>query len=65
MGITPDVSYHAGKRSFRSVGLAVVAAIRMGRLAEEWKAQKKIHAQLVQKLEAMRRRRSGKIAGTR
>lgn len=56
MGITPDISYHSRKRSLKSVGLAVVAGIRMQRLSDEWKAQKKVHAQLVQKLEAMRRR---------
>jgi hypothetical protein len=56
MGITPDISYRSRKHTLKTVGLAVVAGIRMQRCAETWRGQRKVHALLVQKLEGMRRR---------
>ena len=56
MGITPDISYRSRKHSLKTIGLALIAALRMQKLSEQWAGQKKVHAQLVQKLETMRRR---------
>jgi hypothetical protein len=56
MGITPDISYRSRKHSLKTIGLAVMAAVRMQKLSEQWAGQKRVHAQLVQKVEAMRRR---------
>lgn len=57
MGITPDTSFRANNRkpSLRTAGLAVIAAIRMRRMREEWAGSRKLHDALVKKLESMRR----------
>lgn len=64
MGITPDISYHAKKHSLKTVGLMFIAGIRMQRLSREWAGNRKIHGELVRKVEAMRRqsRRSGGVS---
>lgn len=56
MGITPDVSIHTKKPTLKAAGLAVMAAIRMRKLADAWAVNRKVHAQLVKTLEGMRRR---------
>ena len=65
MGITPDVSYHVHKPSLKTAALAVIAAQRMQRLSKDWAGNRKVHAELVRKLEGMRRtgRRSKGAAG--
>jgi hypothetical protein len=55
MGITPDVTHHARRPTLKSVGLAVIAVNRMRKFSEGWAAHRKVHVQLVQKLESMRR----------
>ena len=59
MGITPDVTVHDRRPKLKS---AVVAAIRMQKLADGWAQNRKIHEQLKAKLESMRRN-SGRNVG--
>lgn len=54
MGITPDISFHKSKRSLKSVGLAVMAGVRMRKMAEEWKGARKTQESLLKKLEGMK-----------
>jgi hypothetical protein len=62
MGITPDVTHHARKPTLKSVGLAIIAVNRMKKFSEGWAAHRKVHVQLVQKLESMRRQgRRGQV----
>lgn len=63
MGITPDVTVHERRPKLKSAALAVIAALRMQKLSEGWAQNRKIHEQLKQKLESMRRQ-SGKRTGT-
>lgn len=67
MGITPDLTVHERRPKLKSAALAVVAALRMQKLADGWKVNRKIHEQLKAKLEGMRRNGGGsarkKIAG--
>jgi len=60
MGITPDVTVHERRPSLKSAALAVVAAIRMQRLAEAWAVNRKVQEQLKMKLESMRRAGKGR-----
>lgn len=62
MGITPDITIHERRPRLKSAALAVIAAIRMQKMSEGWAVNKKIHDQLKQKLEAMRRQ-SGRNKG--
>ena len=55
MGITPDITIHTKKATLKSTAIAVIAMIRMKKLSENWATSKKLHAQLLQKLEGMRR----------
>ena len=57
MGITPDYSFREKKHSLRSVGLAVVASIRMQKMAQAWAGNKKLHETLMKKLESMKQKR--------
>lgn len=61
IGITPDISYHKRRPGLKAAGLAVIALLRMKKMSDDWAVQRKVHAQLVGKLEAMRRR-SGRAA---
>lgn len=65
MGITPDITVHERRPTLKSAALAVVAAIRMQRLADGWAQNRKIHDQLKQKLESMRRANGRKSGGLR
>jgi hypothetical protein len=67
MGITPDVTIHERRPKLKSAALAVIAALRMQKLSEGWAQNRKIHDQLKQKLESMRRQngRNGKSGGLR
>lgn len=62
MGITPDMSVHERRPKLKSAALAVIAALRMQKLSEGWAQNRKIHDQLKQKLESMRRQ-SGRKSG--
>ena len=55
MGVAPDQKTKEKKPTLRTVGLMVVAGIRMQRLQKEWAVQKKVQASLVKKAEGMRR----------
>lgn len=63
IGVTPDYSYREKKTSLKTVGLAVVASIRMKNLAKQWAGNKRLHEVLMKKLEGVksqRRQASGK-----
>lgn len=63
MGISPDVSFREKKPQLKTVGLMVLASVRMKRLAEGWAKNQEVHRALVKKLEGMKGRRvSGKAA---
>jgi hypothetical protein len=62
MGITPDMTVHERRPTLKAAGLAVVAAIRMKKMSEGWAQNRKIHEQLKQKLDSMRRQ-SGRRNG--
>ncbi|CAN9098053.1 unnamed protein product [Alternaria alternata] len=62
MGITPDITVHNHRPKLKSAIIAVVAAIRMQKLADGWAQNRKIHEQLKAKLESMRRN-SGRNVG--
>lgn len=62
MGITPDITVHERRPKLKSAALAIIAAIRMQKLSEGWAQNKKIHEQLRQKLESMRRQSGGAVA---
>jgi hypothetical protein len=55
MGITPDITIHDRRPTLKSAALAVVAALRMQKFADEWAQNRKIHEQLKAKLEGMKR----------
>ncbi|KAK3079387.1 hypothetical protein LTS18_004985 [Coniosporium uncinatum] len=55
MGITPDQSFREKRHSLKSVGLVVVAGLRMTRMSGEWAASRKLHESLMKRLESMRR----------
>lgn len=64
MGITPDISFRAKPRSLKSVGLAVMASIRMKKMAQAWAGSKKTQESLLRKLESMKakgRQTGGKV----
>jgi hypothetical protein len=65
MGITPDVTVHERRPKLKSAALAVIAGIRMQKLSEGWAQNRKIHDQLKQKLESMRRQGGRKSGGLR
>lgn len=55
MGITPDITIHDRRPKLKSAAIAVIAALRMQKLADGWAQNKKIHEQLKAKLEGMKR----------
>ena len=55
MGITPDITIHERRPTLKSAALAVVAALRMQKFADDWAQNRKIHEQLKAKLEGMKR----------
>jgi hypothetical protein len=58
IGVTPDYSFREKRASLRGCGLAVVASIRMRKMAEAWAGSRKLHESLLRKLESMRRKSS-------
>lgn len=63
MGISPDMSFREKKPQLKTVGLMVLASVRMKRLAEGWSKNQEVHRALLKKLEGMKGRRvSGKVA---
>lgn len=54
MGITPDISFREKKHSLKTVGLTVVACLRMQKMKESWAGSKKLQESLLRKLEGMR-----------
>jgi hypothetical protein len=65
MGITPDITVHERRPKLKSAALAVIATLRMQKLSDAWAVNKKVHDQLKQKLEAMRRQSGRKSGGLR
>jgi hypothetical protein len=65
MGITPDITIHERRPKLKSAALAVIAALRMQKMSEGWAQNRKIHDQLKQKLESMRRQSGRKSGGLR
>jgi len=55
MGITPDHTVREKKPTLRTVGLAVLATVRMQRMQVAWAENKKVHESLIKKLESMKR----------
>lgn len=55
MGITPDISIRETKPSLRTVGLAVMACVRMQKLQQAWAGNKQLHESLLKKLEGMKK----------
>lgn len=62
MGITPDVSVRHKKHSLRTVGLAVLASVRIRKMQQAWAGNKKLHESLLKKLEGMKRRQGKTVA---
>jgi hypothetical protein len=62
MGITPDVSSREKKHSLKTVGLAVLASIRMRNIQQAWAGNRKLHESLLKKLEVMKRRQGKTVA---
>lgn len=56
MGITPDISFRQRKHSLKTVGLTIVACVRMQKLQQAWAGSKRVQESLVRKLEGMRRK---------
>lgn len=65
MGITPDITIHERRPTMKAAALAIIATIRMQKLADGWAQNRKIHDQLKQKLESMRRASGRKSGGLR
>lgn len=55
MGITPEESMREKRPSLKSVGVAVIATIRMQRMRERWAEHKRVQESIVRKLEGMRK----------
>ena len=60
MGITPDITIRERKHSLKTVGLTVVACLRMRRMMQAWAGNKRLQESLLKKLENMR---GGRKAG--
>ena len=60
MGITPDISFRGKKHTLRTVGLAVVATVRMQKMQKAWAVNKDLHESLLKKLEGMKKVNSSK-----
>lgn len=56
MGITPDLTIRQRKPTLKSVGLMVIATVRMQKMQQAWAGNKKLHEALMKKLEGMRRK---------
>lgn len=69
MGITPDPNasfYNSAKRpSLRCVAFAVMASLRMKKMADAWAVNRKVHESLVRTLEGMRGRKKTAAAAGR
>lgn len=61
MGITPDISFRQKKHSLKTVGLTVIACVRMQKMQQAWAGSKKLHETLIKKLDAMKRKQ-GRVA---
>jgi len=55
MGISPDRTVREKKPTLKTVGTAVVAMLRMQKMAAAWSENKKVHESLLKKLESMKR----------
>lgn len=55
MGITPDVSVREKKHSLKTVGLTVLACIRVRKMQLAWAGNKKLHESLLRKLEGLKK----------
>lgn len=63
IGISPDMTIREKKPTLKTVGLVVVASLRMQKLSQQWAEKKKLHLDLVRKLEGMRGRQAGRRSG--
>ena len=52
MGISPDRTVREKKPTLKTVGTAVVAMLRMQKMAAAWSENKKVHESLLKKLES-------------
>ena len=59
MGITPDLAVRERRRTLKAAGHAVIAAIRIKKMQQAWAGNKKLHENLLKKLESMNRARTG------
>ncbi|QIX00600.1 hypothetical protein AMS68_006117 [Peltaster fructicola] len=55
MGITPDQTFRQRKPSLRTLGLTVLATIRMQKMSAAWAENKRTQETLVKKLESMKK----------
>lgn len=55
MGISPDRTVREKKPTLKTIGTAVVAMLRMQKMAAAWAENKKVHESLLKKLESMKR----------
>ena len=60
IGLTPDISFRQKKHSLRTVGLSIVACVRMQKMREAWAGSKKLQESLLRKLEGMKRKTSAR-----
>lgn len=58
------MTIHDRRPKLKSAALAVIAAIRMQRLADGWAQNRKIHEQLKAKLEGMKRSSGRGVQGS-
>nr|POE99332.1 hypothetical protein CFP56_52725 [Quercus suber] len=57
MGITPDITIREKRHSLKTVGLMVVACVRVQKMQQAWAGNKKLHESLMKKLEGMRKKK--------
>lgn len=54
MGIKPDIPQRKSKATLRTVGMAVIAMVRLKKMQLSWAASKKLQESLLRKLEQVR-----------
>ena len=58
IGIEPDISIREKKHSLKTVGLSVIACVRMRKVREAWAGSKALEESLLRKLDGMRKGKS-------
>ena len=57
------MSFREKKHSLKTVGLTVIAFVRMQKMQQAWAGNKKLHESLVRKLEMMKKKQQqGRVA---